>query len=154
MNEGILSSIFDDIENMSNIPQDEFKTCLESIESDLAELDSIDQSIEEAEKASFESIIEDISLFNSVIAYRNIKSGVALESVSSEFGIANEGIKEIAEKGIDALKAMGKKILAAIKSFISLFRSDKKVINDLDKEVKHQMKHLNTISMILHFYYI
>lgn len=136
MNERILSSIFDDIENMSNIPQDEFKTCLESIESDLKELDSIDQSIEEAEKASFESIIEDINLFNSVIAYRNIKSGVALESVSSEFGIANEGIKEIAEKGIDALKAMGKKILAAIKSFISLFRSDKKVINDLDKEVK------------------
>lgn len=136
MNEGILSSIFDDIEKMNNIPQDEFKTCLESIESDLAELDSIDQSIEEAEKASFESIIEDINLFNSVIAYRNIKSGVALESVSSEFGIANEGIKDIAEKGIDALKAMGKKILAAIKSFISLFRSDKKVINDLDKEVK------------------
>lgn len=136
MNEGILSSIFDDIENMNNIPQDEFKTCLESIESDLAELDSIDQSIEEAEKACFESIIEDINLFNSVIAYRNIKSGVALESVSSEFGIANEGIKELAEKGIDGLKAIGKKILAAIKSFISLFRSDKKVINDLDKEVK------------------
>ena len=136
MNEGILTSIFDDIENMNNIPQDEFKTCLESIESDLAELDSIDQSIEEAEKACFESIIEDINLFNSVIAYRNIKSGLALESISSEFGIANEGIKELAEKGIDGLKAIGKKILAAIKSFISLFRSDKKVINDLDKEVK------------------
>lgn len=136
MNEGILTSIFEDIDNLNNIPQDEFKTCLESIESDLAELDSIDQSIEEAEKACFESIIEDINLFNSVIAYRNIKSGVALESVSSEFGIANEGIKELAEKGIDGLKAIGKKILAAIKSFISLFRSDKKVINDLDKEVK------------------
>lgn len=136
MNEGILTSIFEDIENMNNIPQDEFKTCLESIESDLAELDSIDQSIEEAEKACFESIIEDINLFNNVIAYRNIKSGVVLESVSSEFGIANEGIKELAEKGIDGLKAIGKKILAAIKSFISLFRSDKKVINDLDKEVK------------------
>lgn len=136
MNEGILTSIFEDIDNLNSIPHDEFKTCLESIESDLAELDSIDQSIEEAEKASFESIIEDINLFNSVIAYRNIKSGVALESVSSEFGIANEGIKELAEKGIDGLKAIGKKILAAIKSFISLFRSDKKVINDLDKEVK------------------
>lgn len=136
MNEGILTSIFEDIENMNSIPHDEFKTCLESIESDLKELDSIDQSIDEAEKACFESIIEDINLFNSVIAYRNIKSGVALESVSSEFGIANEGIKELAEKGIDGLKAIGKKILAAIKSFISLFRSDKKVINDLDKEVK------------------
>ena len=136
MNEGILISIFEDIDNINSIPQDEFKTCLESIESDLAELDSIDQSIEEAEKACFESIMEDINLFNSVIAYRNIKSGVALESVSSEFGIANEGIKELAEKGIDGLKAIGKKILAAIKSFISLFRSDKKVINDLDKEVK------------------
>lgn len=136
MNEGILISIFEDINNLNSIPCDEFKTCLESIESDLAELDSIDQSIEEAEKACFESIIEDINLFNSVIAYRNIKSGVALESVSSEFGIANEGIKELAEKGIDGLKAIGKKILAAIKSFISLFRSDKKVINDLDKEVK------------------
>lgn len=136
MNEGILTSIFEDIDNLNSIPQNEFKTCLESIESDLAELDSIDQSIEEAEKACFESIIEDINLFNSVIAYRNIKSGVALESVSSEFGIANEGIKELAEKGIDGLKAIGKKILAAIKSFISLFRSDKKVINDLDKEVK------------------
>ena len=136
MNEGILTSIFEDIDNLNSIPRDEFKTCLESIESDLAELDSIDQSIEEAEKACFESIMEDINLFNSVIAYRNIKSGVALESVSSEFGIANEGIKELAEKGIDGLKAIGKKILAAIKSFISLFRSDKKVINDLDKEVK------------------
>jgi len=29
MNEGILSSIFDNIENMNNIPQDEFKTCLD-----------------------------------------------------------------------------------------------------------------------------
>ena len=57
MNEGILSSIFDDIKNMNNIPQDELKTCLEYIESDLAELDFIDQSIDAAEKASFESII-------------------------------------------------------------------------------------------------
>lgn len=133
MSEGIFNYLLNNNDNISN---EEARTCLESIESDLAELDSIDQSFDEAEKASFESIIEDINLFNSVIAYRNIKSGVALESVSSEFGIANEGIKEIAEKGIDALKAMGKKILAAIKSFISLFRSDKKVINDLDKEVK------------------
>lgn len=136
MNEGILTSIFDDIEQINNIPIEEVKTCLESIESDLKELDSIDSSIEEYEKASFESTIENINLLSNVLAYRNIKSGVALESVSSEFGIATEGIKEIAEKGLDGLKAIGKNIISMIKSFISLFRSTKKTVNDLDKEVK------------------
>ena len=143
MNEGILSSIFDDIENMNNIPQDEFKTCLESIESDLAELDSIDQSIEEAEKASFESIIEDINLFNSVIAYRNIKSGVALESVSAEFGISTEGIKDLAEKGVKAAKSLYTKIISLFKYLISMFKSDKKVINDLEKEVKNSKEDMS-----------
>ena len=46
MNKGILTSIFDDIEQINNIPIEEVKTCLESIESDLKELDSIDSSIE------------------------------------------------------------------------------------------------------------
>lgn len=136
MNEGILTSIFDDIEKLNDIPVEEVKTCLESIESDLKELDSIDSSIEEYEKASFESTIENINLLNSVLAYRNIKSGVALESISSEFGIGIEGIKELAEKGLDGLKAIGKNIISMIKSFISLFRSTKKTVNDLDKEVK------------------
>ena len=136
MNEGILTSIFEDIEQINDIPIEEFKTCLESIESDLNELDSIDSSIEEYEKASFESTIENINLLSNVLAYRNIKSGVALESVSSEFGIATEGIKEIAEKGLNGLKAIGKKLISVIKSFISLFRSDKKSMNDLEKEVK------------------
>ena len=136
MNEGILTSIFEDIEQINNIPVEEVKTCLESIESDLKELNSIDSSIEEYEKASFESTIENINLLSNVLAYRNIKSGVALESVSSEFGIGIEGIKELAEKGLDGLKAIGKNIISMIKSFISLFRSTKKTVNDLDKEVK------------------
>lgn len=136
MNEGILTSIFDDIEQINNIPIEEVKTCLESVESDLNELDSIDSSIEEYEKSSFESTIENINLLSNVLAYRNIKSGVALESVSSEFGISTEGIKELAEKGLDGLKAIGKKLISVIKSFISLFRSDKKSMNDLEKEVK------------------
>ena len=142
MNEGILTSIFEDIEQINNIPVEEVKTCLESIESDLKELDSIDSSIEEYEKASFESTIENINLLSNVLAYRNIKSGVALESVSSEFGIGIEGIKELAEKGLDGLKAIGKNIISMIKSFISLFRSTKKTVNDLDKEVKSYKSYL------------
>lgn len=145
MNEGILSSIFDDIENMNNITQDEFKTCLESIESDLRELDSIDQSIEEAEKASFESIIEDINLFNNIIAYRNIKSGVALESVSSEFGIANEGIKELAEKGMDGLKAIGAKLMQVLKTILSFLKLESKTVREIRKKIKLSEKDLKYV---------
>ena len=145
MNEGILTSIFEDIDNLNSIPQDEFKTCLESIESDLAELDSIDQSIEEAEKACFESIIEDINLFNSVIAYRNIKSGVALESVSSEFGIANEGIKELAEKGIDGLKAIGTKLMQVLKTIWSFLKFESKTVREIRKKIKLSEKDLKYI---------
>jgi hypothetical protein len=132
MNEGILDYVL----NSDNISNEEVQTCLESIESDLKELDSIDKSLESYEKASFESTIENINLLSNILAYRNIKSGIALESVSSEYGISTEGIKEIAEKGLDGLKAIGKNIISLIKSFISLFRSNKKNVNDLEKEVK------------------
>jgi len=129
-------NIIEDIEQ-NNIPVEGVKTCLESIESDLKELDSIDLSIEEYEKASFESTIENINLLNNVLAYRNIKSGIALESISSEYGIATEGIKEIAEKGLDGLKSLYKRMISVLKSLLSIFKSDKKVINDLEKEVKN-----------------
>jgi hypothetical protein len=147
MNEGILSSIFDDIENMSNIPQDEFKTCLESIESDLAELDSIDQSIEEAEKASFESIIEDINLFNSVLAYKNAKSGVTLESVSSEFDVSMEALKEAMNKGLATIKALSKKSTSVIMKFKNNLNSNRKLLRNvysnakyLDKNTKYDIR--------------
>ena len=110
MNEGILTSIFEDIKQTNNIPAEEVQTCLESIESDLNELESIDEFLESYEKASFESTMENVNLLNSVLAYKNIKSGIALESVSVEFDIANEGVKEIAEIGVDAIKALGNKL--------------------------------------------
>jgi len=75
MNEGILTSIFEDIKQTNNIPAEEVQTCLESIESDLNELESIDEFLESYEKASFESTMENVNLLNSVLAYKNIKSG-------------------------------------------------------------------------------
>ena len=132
MNEGILDYIL----NSDNIYNEEFKTCLESIESDLKELDSIDKSIESYEKASFESTMENVNLLNSVLVYKNIKSGIALESVSVEFGIANEGAKEIAEKGVDAIKALGNKLLKILKAILSFFKIESRTVKNIRKKIK------------------
>lgn len=136
MNEGIFGPILDDISNSNNIQHEEFETCTEAIGTDLDELDSIDQSIEDYEKASFESVIENINLLNNVLAYKNVKSGIALESVSSEFGISTEGIKEIAEKGLDSLKAIGKKLVEILKSIIAFFKVESKTVKNIKKKIK------------------
>ena len=133
MNEGILNYILNSEVNNSI---EEVQTCLESIEYDLKELDSIDESLESYEKASFESTIENINLLNSVLAYKNIKSGVALESVSNEFSISNEGIKEIAEKGVNALKALGDKLLKILKAILSFFKIESKTVKNIRKKIK------------------
>lgn len=133
MNEGILNYI---LNSEVNNPIEEVQTCLESIEFDLKELDSIDESLESYEKASFESTIENINLLNSVLAYKNIKSGIALESVSNEFSISNEGIKEIAEKGVNALKALGDKLLKILKAILSFFKIESKTVKNIRKKIK------------------
>lgn len=119
-----------------NNPIEEVQTCLESIEYDLKELDSIDKSLESYEKASFESTMENINLLNNVLAYKNIKSGIALESVSNEFSISNEDIKEIAEKGVNALKALGDKLLKILKAILSFFRIESKTVKNIRKKIK------------------
>ena len=133
MNEGILNYI---LNSEVNNPIEEVQTCLESIESDLKELDSIDKSLESYEKASFESTMENINLLNNVLAYKNIKSGIALESVSNEFSISNEDIKEIAEKGVNALKALGDKLLKILKAILSFFRIESKTVKNIRKKIK------------------
>lgn len=116
------------------------KTCLESVEAELAELDSIDKSLDEYEKASFESLVSDLDLLNQVLAYKSIKTAgteeAALESISAEFGIANEGIKELAEKGVKAGKALIAKIVKLIKSLFGVEETKKKVVKQLVSKAK------------------
>lgn len=117
-------------------------TALESVEAELKELDSIDSCFNEIEKASFESTISDLELLNQALVYRNMKvSGnkeeAYFESMSAEFGIANEGIKEIASKGVKAGKAVIAKIVKLIKSLFGVEETKKKVIKQLVFKAKN-----------------
>lgn len=121
-------------EAVSNEPEVEL-TALESIESELNELDEIEKCHDETEKASFESIVSDMELLNNVLAYRSAKAHgleeAALESISTEFGIATEGIKELAEKGIKGTKALVKKIIKFFKDIIGMRKTEEKVVKSL-----------------------
>lgn len=115
-------------------------TASESVEVDLKELENIDSCYNEAEKASFESTISDLELLNKALVYRNIKASndkeeVYLESLSSEFGIATESIKEIAEKGIDAIKALIDKVISAFKKMFGAAKTQEKVLKSLEYKV-------------------
>ena len=110
-------------------------TALESIESELKDLDEIERCQEEAEKASYESMISDLELLNNVLAYKSVKTAgteeAALESISAEFGISTEGIKDLAEKGVKSAKAVIKKIIALIKGLFGAEQTIKKVLKQL-----------------------
>lgn len=114
-------------------------TALESIESELKDLEEIDKSFDEAEKASFESMISDLELLNSVLAYKSVKTAgaeeAALESISAEFGISTEGIKDLAEKGVDALKTLIDKIIALFKRMLGGAKAQEKVLKSLEYKV-------------------
>lgn len=114
-------------------------TALESIESELKDLEEIDKSYDEAEKASFESMVSDLELLNSVLAYKSVKTAgaeeAALESISAEFGISTEGIKDLAEKGVDALKTLIDKIIALFKKMLGGAKTQEKVLKSLEYKV-------------------
>jgi hypothetical protein len=114
-------------------------TALESIESELKDLEEIDKSFDEAEKASFESMVSDLELLNSVLAYKSVKTAgaeeAALESISAEFGISTEGIKDLAEKGVDALKTLIDKIIALFKRMLGGAKAQEKVLKSLEYKV-------------------
>lgn len=114
-------------------------TALESIESELNDLDEIEKSFDEAEKASFESMISDLELLNSVLAYKSVKTAgaeeAAVESISAEFGISTEGIKDLAEKGVDALKTLIDKIIALFKRMLGGAKAQEKVLKSLEYKV-------------------
>jgi hypothetical protein len=114
-------------------------TALESIESELKDLDEIERCQDEAEKASFESMISDLELLNSVLAYKSVKTAgveeATLESVSAEFGISTEGIKDLAEKGVDALKTLIDKIIALFKRMLGGAKAQEKVLKSLEYKV-------------------
>ena len=114
-------------------------TTLESIESELKDLDEIERCQDEAEKASFESMISDLELLNSVLAYKSVKTAgaeeAALESISAEFGISTEGIKELAERGVDALKTLINKIIALFKRMLGGAKAQEKVLKSLEYKV-------------------
>ena len=114
-------------------------TALESIESELKDLEEIDKSYDEAEKASFESMVSDLELLNSVLAYKSVKTAGAeeasLESISAEFGISTEGIKEIAEKGVDAIKTLIDKIISLFKQMFGAAKAQEKVLKSLEYKV-------------------
>ena len=115
-------------------------TASESVKADLKELENIDSCYNEAEKASFESTISDLELLNKALVYRNIKASndkeeVYLESLSTEFGIATESIKEIAEKGIDAIKALIDKVISAFKKMFGAAKTQEKVLKSLEYKV-------------------
>lgn len=114
-------------------------TALESIESELNDLDEIERCQDEAEKASFESMVSDLELLNSVLAYKSVKTAgaeeAALESISAEFGISTEGIKELAERGVDALKTLIDKIIALFKRMLGGAKAQEKVLKSLEYKV-------------------
>lgn len=114
-------------------------TALESIESELKDLEEIDKSFDEAEKASFESMVSDLELLNSVLAYKSVKTAgaeeAAVESISAEFGISTEGIKDLAEKGVDALKTLIDKIIALFKRMLGGAKAQEKVLKSLEYKV-------------------
>lgn len=114
-------------------------TALESIESELKDLEEIDKSYDEAEKASFESMISDLELLNSVLAYKSVKTAgseeAAVENISAEFGISTEGIKDLAEKGVDALKTLIDKIIALFKRMLGGAKAQEKVLKSLEYKV-------------------
>lgn len=115
------------------------KTCLESVEAELAELDTIDKNNEEVEKASFESLVSDLDLLNQILAYKSIKTAgteeAALESISAEFGISTEGIKELAGKGVDAIKALIDKLISDLKKLFSVNETQEKVVKSLEYKI-------------------
>lgn len=125
-------------ESVNTEPEVEL-TALESIESELNDLEEIDKSYDEAEKASFESMVSDLELLNSVLAYKSVKTtGVeeaALESVSAEFGISTEGIKDLAERGVDAIKALIDKIISLFKQMFGAAKAQEKVLKSLEYKV-------------------
>lgn len=127
-------------ESVNTEPEVEL-TALESIESELKDLDEIEKSFDEAEKASYESMISDLELLNSVLAYKSVKTAgteeAALESISAEFGISTEGIKDLAERGVDAIKALIDKVIKALKSMFSSSRAQEKVLKSLEYKVKN-----------------
>ena len=114
-------------------------TALESIESELNDLEEIEKCQDEAEKASFESMISDLELLNSVLAYKSVKTAgaeeAALESISAEFGISTEGIKDLAERGVDALKTLIDKIIALFKRMLGGAKAQEKVLKSLEYKV-------------------
>lgn len=117
-------------------------TASESVEADIKELENIDSCYNEYEKASFESTISDLELLNKALVYRNMKASgnkeeVYLESLSTEFGIATEGIKEIAEKGVKAVKSVIAKIIKLIKSLFGIEETKKKVVKQLIYKAKN-----------------
>lgn len=114
-------------------------TALESIESELKDLDEIERCQDEAEKASFESMISDLELLNSVLAYKSVKTAgaeeAALESISAEFGISTEGVKELAEKGVNAIKTLIDKIISLFKQMFGAAKAQEKVLKSLEYKV-------------------
>lgn len=115
-------------------------TALESIDAELKDLADIDLLNSEYEQASYESVISDLELLNQVLAYKSIKTygleDAALESISNEFGIATEGIKEMAKKGVKGLGALIKKLITAIKQLLGLAKTEEKVIKSLEYKIK------------------
>lgn len=114
-------------------------TALESIESELKDLEEIERCQDEAEKASFESMISDLELLNSVLAYKSVKTAGAeeavLESISAEFGISTEGVKELAERGVDAIKTLIDKIISLFKQMFGAAKAQEKVLKSLEYKV-------------------
>lgn len=125
-------------ESVNTEPEVEL-TALESIESELKDLDEIERCQDEAEKASFESMVSDLELLNSVLAYKSVKTAgaeeAALESISSEFGISTEGIKDLDKKGVDALKTLIDKIIALFKRMLGGAKAQEKVLKSLEYKV-------------------
>ena len=125
-------------ESVNTEPEVEL-TALEAIESELNDLDEIEKSFDEAEKAGFESMVSDLELLNSVLAYKSVKTAgaeeAALESISAEFGISTEGIKDLVEKGVDAIKTLIDKIISLFKRMLGGAKAQEKVLKSLEYKV-------------------
>lgn len=84
-------------------------------------------------------MVSDLELLNSVLAYKSVKTAgaeeAAVESISAEFGISTEGIKDLAEKGIDAIKTLIDKIISLFKQMFGAAKAQEKVLKSLEYKV-------------------
>lgn len=128
-------------ESVYNPKSEDEMTALESLDAKIAILEEIDKSFEETEEASMESVKAELETLTNAIIYKDLKytgdtSEAYFESLSNEFGVSVEGIKDIAASGYDAIKTILSKMLEAFKKMLGFGRTEKKILSTTEAKLK------------------